>query len=254
MTRRSFVLLALLAGCSKPASTPPAVASIPYEPLPDGPGTRVLFIGNSHTFTHNLPGMVEAMAKAGGKHVLQRSWAQGGTSLRDHLDRDAAKLLTRDKWDYVVLQQGASSLPESRADLKASAIEWARLVRAKGAKPVLYMVWPRNAQADGFALVSKSYREAGEAADCAVFAAGEAWNAALKDDPQLPLYSIDGNHADPAGTYLAALVVTHGLVGVRPDAVPSTLDLGDVGPVEIPEGVAAKLRRAATAVIDRAAK
>jgi hypothetical protein len=255
MTTRWVLLLALLAGCSKPASTPPAVTSVPqYAALPEGAGTRVLFIGNSHTASNSLPAVVEAMAKAGGKRVLQRNHISGNTSLQDHLDRGAAKLLEAEKWDFVVLQQGPSSQPSSRAEIKVSAGEWGRQIRERGAKPALFMVWPVKGQANGFALVSQSYRVGAEAAGGVVFAAGEAWDAALKDDPELTLYAQDGSHAAPAGSYLAGLVITHGLVGVRPDAVPAKLDLGELGEMDIPEAVAMKLRRAATVVIDRPAK
>ena len=37
--------------------------------------------------------------------------------------------------------------------------------------------------------------------------AGEAWQAAMAADPALTLYSGDGYHPGPLGTYLAALVV-----------------------------------------------
>jgi hypothetical protein len=249
---RLALCVVLVAGCSRPADEP--ATAFEDGPLPDGPGTRVLFIGNSQTGYNHLHAVVQAMAKAGGKPILQRRAVQAGTSLQDHLDRGAAqKKLASEKWDVVVLQQGASVDETSRAELKAAAVEWGKLVRDRGAKPVLFMVWPLRGTADGFDLVSKSYREAGAAAGCDVFAAGEAWDAALKDDPTLPLYDPDGRHPAPAGSYLAGLIITHGLVGVRPDVVPAKLALGGKEKLEIPEEVAVKLRRAATTVIDRAA-
>jgi hypothetical protein len=246
------LLLAVGAGCRGNPNSGATGGSPQNSPLPDGPGTRVLFIGNSHTGANNLPAVVEAMAKAAGRRVLQRRVIMAGTSLQDHLNRGAAQqVLTGEKWDFVVLQQGPSSLPASREELKQSAGEWGRLIRAHGAKPAFFMVWPVKGQPNGFELVARSYREGAASAEGVVFAAGEAWQAALADDPTLPLYESDGSHATEAGSYLAGLVITHGLVGVRPAAVPAKLDLGGGYSLEVPEALAAKLRRAAESVLDR---
>lgn len=253
LPRLALLLLAPLAGCASGKPTGAAHVAPDDGPLPDGPGTRVLFIGNSQTGYNNLPAVVEAMAKAGGQRVLQRRYVVANTSLQDHLDRGAAgQKLASEKWDFVVLQQGASAHPSSQAEIKRSAAEWGKLVRERGAKPALFMVWPVRGHPNGFEQVSKSYRGAAEAAQGVVFAAGEAWDAALKDDPTLPLYDPDGSHPAAAGSYLAGLVITHGLVGVRPDAVPAKLDLGGET-LEVPEDIAAKLRRAAATVLDRTA-
>ena len=43
--------------------------------------------------------------------------------------------------------------------------------------------------------------------------AGEAWRAALEEDPSLELYGSDGYHPAPLGTYLTALVVYEQVTG-----------------------------------------
>jgi hypothetical protein len=213
-TKRPVAILVLVAaisiatGCSRPAPTQPQT-SMPYaapstQPVPDIPreesGLRVLFIGNSLTMGNQLPEIVAAMGAAGGHKIVQRSAVLGGFSLEDHwnfgLGRD---LLTRDRFDYVVLQQGSSSQLASQAELKKWAIEWAIEIRAHGAKPALYMVWPHRGQASGFDLVSASYRGAAIASRAALFPAGEAWEEALRADPNIPLYLQDGLHPTPAG-------------------------------------------------------
>jgi hypothetical protein len=152
----------------------------------------------------------------------------------------------------VVLQQGPSTLPDSRANLREWAGRWAAAARDRGATPALYMVWPTATQARGFELVARSYREGAFASGVRLLPAGEAWQEALRSDPALPLYQPDQLHPTEAGTYLAALVITHGLTGARPEAVPSRLTLRAGRVLEVPEDQAATCRVAAAKVADRA--
>jgi hypothetical protein len=242
-----LVLLAA-AGCGDGAGPQPRVN--PTEPVvtvpPDGPGLRVLFVGNSLTAGGDVPGMVRAMAEAGGVTLHPQAVLLPGANLEDQWTAgNSRKLLAAARWDFVVLQQGPSSLPDSQADLKQWAATWADEVRKHGATPALYMVWPYRGQKDGFELVSKSYRTAAEGAKARVLPAGEAWREALRYDPALPLYSGDNLHAEPAGSYLAALVIARGLTGIDLQAVPARLTLASGQVVEVPEEQAAHLRRAA---------
>src|SRR5689334_5259202 len=77
---------------------------------------RVLFVGNSLTYTNNLPKVIAAMpCFADGRAVVAESVTGPDMSLDDHLARGAvARRLSRERWDVVVLQQGPSSLEDSR--------------------------------------------------------------------------------------------------------------------------------------------
>jgi hypothetical protein len=210
---------------------------------------RVLFVGNSLTASNDVPGMVQALATAGGVPVQVHSTSSGG-SLEDQWAAGEQGLLGEARWDFVVLQQGPSTRPESQSNLKEWAARWADEARRHGATPVLYMVWPFQHQGDaGFALASGSYRAAAEAAKARVLPAGDAWREALRRDPGLPLYSADKLHPTEAGSYLAALVIAHGLTGVRPETAPARLILRSGRVVEVPEDRVQALRQAAGAVI-----
>src|SRR5262249_46617187 len=118
----------------------------------------------------------------------------------------------------------------------------------------LYMVWPFRGQANGFKLVSQSYRRAATASKSKILPAGEAWEQALHDKLTVPLYQPDNLHPTKAGTYLAALVVAHGLTGVQPTDVPFKLTLADGQVVEFPEEQAQALRQAAEKATEVAAQ
>jgi hypothetical protein len=213
------------------------------------PDLRVLFLGNSLTAVNDLPRLVQAMAASAGIRLDVAAISPGGFALEDHWnDGQAQQALAGKHWDWVVLQQGPSTRPESQTNLKEWAVRWADEARRHGAKTALYMVWPFRAQKDGFRLVSHSYRSAARASKARILPAGEAWQEALRQDPNLPLYQDDGLHPTAAGSYLAALVITERLMGVKPRSVPTQLKLPSGAEFVVPREQAKKLRRAAEMV------
>ncbi len=207
---------------------------------------RVLFIGNSLTASNDLPALVQAMARGGGIDLQYEACTPGGVHLEDHWnDGHCRKLLENQRWDFVVLQQGPSSRDASRADLRKWSARWADAIRARGARPALYMVWPQQGQPDGFARVSGSYRIAAEESRSVLLPVGDAWRDALEMEAAVGLYSEDGLHPTVEGSYLAALVIAHHLAGVQPADVPARLELSSGNVIELAPDDAAALRRAA---------
>lgn len=212
---------------------------------------RVLFIGNSLTQFNQLTRMLEAIAdSAGGRPIYAREVTFGGVSLEDHWGRgDALAAIDGRRWDVVVLQQGPSSLDTSRANL----IEWtgrfATRIRAAGAEPALYQVWPEDDRRDVFDRVLDSYRLAAESVDGELLPAGAAWVAAWQQDPGLPLYGPDGFHPSATGTYLAAITIYAELLDRTAVGLPAQVSIGNAAPiVSLPPARAAVLQAAADAV------
>ena len=182
----------------------------------DSPQLRVLFIGNSLTAANDLPHVVATLS---GGQIAYRTVAPGGVSLEDHWTLTGAREALEDgPWDFVVLQQGPSTLADSAANLEEWAVRWADAIRAHGAKPAVYEVWPDSAFGVrwSFPAVVHSYRRAAAAAHATFLPAGEAWQAAWRRSPRLPLYGPDGFHPLKLGTTLAALVIASRLTGTPP--------------------------------------
>ena len=208
---------------------PPSPQPGPPIPNPAGLGSeaRVLFIGNSLTEVNDLPAMVLAMATAEGLDWDVQAQLLGGASLEDHWRSGAAQVrIQSGHWDAVVMQQGPSSLPESRANLRQWAREFDELVRAAGGRSALYMVWPEHERFAWFDRVRDSYALAARDVSGWFLPAGEAWRAAWRDDRSLALYGADGFHPTAAGTYAAALTIFAGLSGRSPLGLsaPATVD------------------------------
>jgi len=212
-------------------------------------GLRVLFIGNSLTYTNNLPSIIEAMAEATNqKRFVYKAVAFPNYSLEDHWNQgDARKALADNKWDVVVMQQGPSASMEGRRLLIEYSRRFAELIRRAGARPALYMVWPATSRSGDFDDVSYTYRRAAQEVKGMIFPAGEAWRAAWRRDKKLALYSPDGLHPTVAGSYLAALVIYEQLYGQLPDKMPARLKLraSTLSSIELPEDQVGMLRAAA---------
>lgn len=207
--RRGLALACLIATAALPAQT--------AAPL------RVLFLGNSLTDGNDVPALVQAMAQLQGVRLEYTTVAPGGYAIEDHWRDRRQALLESGNYDVLVLQQGPSTLADSQANLREWAVAWANEARRFGTRPALYMIWPVRTQSGGFELVSQSYRNAAFASDAAIFPAGEAWQKALLANPALPLYMSDNLHAQPAGSFLAAMVIARGLVALDPARVPATV-------------------------------
>jgi hypothetical protein len=257
--RRAVVLATCLALAVGPfCAGSPSDATAPPSPSPNpaalGRGARVLFIGNSLTAANDLPGEVRALATAAGLGWDVQEELVGSAGLEEHWQRGAAQALIQSgHWDAVVLQQGPSSLPESRTNLRQWAAQFDGLVRAAGGRSALYMVWPELSRFSWFDRVRDSYALAARDVSGWFLPAGEAWRAAWRNDPSLALYGGDGLHPTAAGSYAAALTIFAGLSGRSPIGLPApaTVDAttaerlqraaqeaveqyGDYGPVDVP--------------------
>lgn len=79
--------------------------------VPVGKSPRILFIGNSFTYSNDFPDMVKKMAEQAGYTPRIETIAQGGYTLAWYADRkntygaQVYRKLTKKKWDYVVLQE-----------------------------------------------------------------------------------------------------------------------------------------------------
>jgi hypothetical protein len=148
------------------------------------------------------------------------------------------------------MQQGPSAT-EGRPSLLEYAERFATPIRAAGAVPALFMVWPSSAREFDWDGVRDSYRMAADRAGGLFLPAGEAWREAWKQDPTLLLYGTDGFHPSPTGTYLAALVIAERLTGRSAVGMTRELRTRAGTRISVPAGTALLLQEAAHAVAVR---
>lgn len=193
------LLLATLSGAAVGCTSP-------TRPLPDG-GQRVLFIGNSLTYTHNLPRTIADLARSVDETPLvYRTVAYPDYALEDHWFSDIESDIRRGDWQLVVMQQGPSSLLANQEHLRVWSQRLDGVVKDVGARSALYQVWPSVIYLGSFDAVRTSYRNAALNVGGMFIPAGEAWQTVWAADSGFAFYSGDGLHASRLGTYMTALV------------------------------------------------
>ncbi len=204
LKRLSFIPLvaALCVCCTTPAS--------PVDGWDDPLGeaeVRVLFLGNSLTYTNSLPAMVRTIAEAAGHTLVYASVAYPNYSLEDHWNSDGQNAVQVASADFVVMQQGPSSLPANQDYLRSWTETFAPLIRESGGTPALFMVWPDDTRIFAFDAVRDSYLGAAQAVNGLFIPAGDAWREIWAVDSEAPLYGADGFHPSTLGSQVAALTI-----------------------------------------------
>ena len=174
---------------------------------------RVLFIGNSLTLRQHMPFLLEQVARSKGKQLtVDYSASRGGYELSRHAKSpESLAALKSQPWDYVVLQEhGAPPLVDPAA-FRRSAAAWHEMIRATGAKTLLYET-SRTGDAQGFARperqgpLTAAVQEVASELRIPVAPVGRAFVDACRSAPGVQLFEKDNLHPSPEGAYLAACV------------------------------------------------
>lgn len=197
--------------------------------------TRVLIVGGS--MVEDLPARLAKVAAATGRTVR----AEAAAALDDEAMRGG--------WDIVVMQHDVP-VPERRAAFAQDVKRFAETVRSKGAKPALFMSWPRADRAGLFRETIAAHREAAQANGAILVPAAEAWLRALADDPKLKLYAGDSTQAAPLGNDLATLTLFFALFPAGPREFDEAYIAKIARALETPAATRDLLMDAATRAID----
>ncbi|MDO4278731.1 MAG: hypothetical protein Q4C69_07865 [Lachnoclostridium edouardi] len=194
-----------------------------YNKKPDpvaSEGSKILFVGNSHTYVNNLPGMFLELAFAGGHNVDVYDLTEGMYYLEmfadpeDELGAILYQALTEEKWDFVFLQDNTNAA-FSKAEEKM--FPYARILNEKiknaGGQTGFFMTWSPE---DGTGIfgaetvqkaLSQSYQTIARELDSLLLPGGDLFMEALSQDSELQLWGEDGQHPSETGTYLTACAV-----------------------------------------------
>ncbi|HJR92085.1 MAG TPA: DUF4886 domain-containing protein [Acidimicrobiia bacterium] len=192
-------------------------------------GVRVLFIGNSHTFSNDLPTMVDELATSGGMAISTEMIAIGGAWLADHArSPEVATALSEGDYDFVVLQEQSMAPADpgvAQESTYPAARQLAQMASAGGAEIVFFQTWAhRGGNQDvghgSFAsmqdAITATYSDLAVRYAGDVAPAGEAWRAHFTSGSSVPLHADDGYHPNPSGSYLAAAVIAATISDIDP--------------------------------------
>lgn len=192
-----------------------------YSRKPDAPakdGDKFLFVGNSHTYTNDLPGVFYEMAQAGGHDVEVYDLTEGSYTLEwfsdpeDEIGAVLIEALQGEHWDFVVLQENTNAAISINAkeDMYPYARKLDQMIGAAGGQTAFLMTWAPEEGAGVFsreavqAMLSNGYQTIAKELDALMIPGGNIFLEALNQDGNLTLLGEDGQHPSEEGTYLAA--------------------------------------------------
>jgi len=211
--------------------------------------TSVLFLGNSYTYTGNLPGTLYSLALAGGDTVYYESNAPGGYTFEGHSTNatSLSKIASRN-WDFVVLQEQSQipSFPPSQ--VASMCYPFAEILvdsirsNYECSEPIFFMTWGRRdgdqsncanypplCTFEGMnGRLRESYLEMAVDNNTTVAPCGAAWHRMWETNSTFwnGLYSGDGSHPSNWGTYLNACVFYATIFRKSPVGIPYYSSIG----------------------------
>jgi hypothetical protein len=173
---------------------------------------KILFIGNSFTYTNDLPALVKLAAAGKGISITTETIAYANYALEDHWnDGRIQQLIAQNKYDFVIVQQGPSSQADGRAMLLDYGERIKNLCGKHGSKLAFFMVWPARANLHMIEGVIKNYSDAAAATKSIVCPVGSAWKKYFTDTGDYSLYGPDQFHPSEKGSRVAAEVIADSL-------------------------------------------
>lgn len=182
----------------------------------------VLFVGNSHTARHEIPGTVGKMLR----YLLPSHSFYVHCVPVTFLD-DAARdancqyELTSRAWKFVILQGQKISLSGQMNYSTAEGVSVARQAKTRGARAFFFSEWGMKGVLGGSARHQAIYSAMARESQSEVIPVGRAWDCALERRPELQLHDDDGNHQNSTGAFLSACVITGRISGQDPSRLGS---------------------------------
>ena len=168
----------------------------------------LLFVGNSLTYSNNLPERVKTLAKQKGIKLSIEVLALPNYALEDHWnDGKVQSKISSNKYDFVIIQQGPSSQSDGRAMLIEYGAKFSKLCANHNTKLMFYMVWPAIINYQTFDDVIKNYIEAAQLSNAILCPVGVKWKEYIDKTKDYTYYGTDGFHPSTRGSEIAAEVI-----------------------------------------------
>jgi len=168
----------------------------------------ILFVGNSLTYTNDLPSMIVKLAGKKKITIKTETLAYPNYALEDHWsDGKIQKLIAEKKFDFVVVQQGPSSQNDGRAMLLDYGAGIKALCDSQNTKLAFFMVWPAFANLHMFDGVIKNYTDASVQTNSLLCPVGTIWKRHFDNTKDYSYYGADQFHPSEKGSEVAAKVI-----------------------------------------------
>ena len=179
---------------------------------------KLLFIGNSATYVHDIPGTLRHLSSAAGYPIETAQITPGGYELAQHADVSTAhgqRVLNEigKGYDIVFLQDNGNcvSCDQKRERCRDASRRLAGAVKASGARPYFYVRPPYGKEASGrdalaqCAAFDELFTQLAEENDITCVYANRAFSYAI-ENLNYSLWGDDHAHTSLYGAYLIVCV------------------------------------------------
>lgn len=186
---------------------------------------KILFIGNSYTYYHDMPECIFApMAKEAGLEVEVQAVTHGGYKLEWFADPENEEgkrlrsVVEGRHYDCIILQDHSLSTILDPGGFFDGIRKLKTLLEGKTDRFILYATWGRKpgcetleqigmTNAEMTRHIAEFYDEAGQRFDMAVAHVGKAFAEYAREHPEEELYFTDLHHSSVLGSTIAARTI-----------------------------------------------
>lgn len=170
---------------------------------------RILFVGNSLTYTNNLPKLVAHEIQSKELSVKTSVLALANYALEDHWnDGKLQQLIESEDYDFIVVQQGPSSQADGREMLMSYGKKISALCAQHKCRLVFFMVWPAIGNFQNFDGVIQNYADAAKETNSILCQVGKYWKEYIEKTNDYSYYGPDGFHPSLKGSTEAARIIS----------------------------------------------
>lgn len=165
---------------------------------------KILFIGNSHTYFHDMPHLLAERAKMDEYDCEVVMIAHGGWFLEQHVkEPDVRFNIKYGKYDYVVLQEHSHPFADKEQYEQAvrTLDAW---IKEAGSKTVIYETWAKKSEPELQPYMNELHEEIAAEIGAILAPVGENWWQYKELFPNEEMYYEDGAHASLKGSEFAA--------------------------------------------------
>lgn len=226
-----FTLLLLLSSCGGSSDAPsetieqenreqissaePLIAKLAIPDNRENAEYKVLMIGNSHT--SSVSKVLKELLKRESSKTTSLS-ALFGSHLDNTLtEEENFETFDASEWSHVILQGQKYSQSQAALYPTSAAKFWITKAKNNGSTPILFPEHPQNGNKAEAVYVHNIHVSISSQEPSCVAPVGLAWDLALSANPNLALYSADGNHASSLGALLSSFVFYEVITGLPAD-------------------------------------
>jgi hypothetical protein len=194
---------------------PPFLARRLASGSPTAECRRVLFVGNSLTYTHAIPANTQRLANllADGRSVCAAEQTSPGVTLEWHWHQPGMQQLLQDRWDYVVLQEQSDRAYGEPDEMARWVERFAAEIRKSGAQPLLYAILSNAWTTAGRQVVRGQLQRIAQNAGARLVPVDAVWTDLLRDRPGDAIFDADQHHPSAYGAYSASLMFARCVAG-----------------------------------------